>query len=280
MTLDVFVVVIIAAIGHAVWNALLRVEPNKRGMLRIMFTAQIAAALAILPFVPLPGIESLPYLATSAVIGVGAMFVLSYAYGLGDLSQVYPLSRGSAPLFVAAISTILLGEELSWTNLAGILLIGLGVTSLSLTRISSLQNGPLVAIALASGLLTALCNMIDGYGARVSGSPHGYVATMALLLSVLMVLTTRFTQRGAAAPVTARTTWFGIIAGLMSMATAWAAIWAMTRAPIPMVSALRETSIIFATAIGIFIFRERPTFARLLSIVLVVLGVAVLRLSA
>lgn len=280
MTLDVFVVVMVAAIGHAVWNALLRVEPDKRGMLRVMFTAQIAAALAILPFVPLPGIESLPYLATSAIIGVGAMLVLSYAYGLGDLSQVYPLSRGSAPLFVTAISTALLGEELTWESLAGILLIGLGVTSLSLTRIRSLQNGPLVAVALASGLLTALCNMIDGYGARVSGSIHGYVATMALLLSVLMVLTTRFTERGAAAPVTARTTWLGILAGLMSLTTAWAIIWAMTHAPIPLVSALRETSIIFATAIGIFIFRERPTFARLLSIVLVVLGVSVLRLSA
>jgi len=280
VTLDVFVVVMMAAIGHAVWNALLRAEPDKRGMLRVMFTTQIGAALAILPFVPLPGIEALPYLAASAIIGVGAMLVLSHAYGLGDLSQVYPLSRGSAPLFVAVISTTLLGEQLTWQSFAGIFLIGLGVTSLSLTRIRGLHNGPLIAVALASGLLTALCNMIDGYGARVSGSTHGYVAMLAFLLSVLMVLTTRFTERGAAAPATARTTWLGILAGLMSLVTAWAVIWAMTHAPIPLVSALRETSIVFATAIGILIFKELPTYGRLLSVALVVLGVAVLRLSA
>jgi len=280
VTWDVFVVVMMAAFGHAAWNALLRAEANKRGMLRVMFTTQIAAALAIMPFVPLPNVESIPYLAVSAIIGVGAMLVLSYAYGLGDLSQVYPLSRGSAPLFVAVISMTLLGEEITWESFGGIFLIGLGVTSLSLTRsLHSLQNGPLVAVALASGLLTALCNMIDGYGARVSGSTHGYVAMLAFLLSLLMVVSTRLTERGAAAPLTTRATWLGILAGLMSLVTAWAVIWAMTHAPIPLVSALRETSIVFATAIGIFVFRERPTFARLLSITLVVLGVAVLRLS-
>jgi len=279
--LEVFAVVVMAAIGHAVWNALLRAERNKRRMMRVMFTTQMVAALAILPFVPLPNVESLPYLVASASIGVGAMLLLSHAYGIGDLSQVYPLSRGSAPLFVALISTTLLGEELSWGNFAGIVLIGFGVTSLSLTRgIHSLQNGPLIAVALANGALTALCNLIDGYGARVSGSTHGYVATLAFLLSALMVLTTRITERGAAVPMTARATWLGILAGLMSLTTAWAVIWAMTHAPIPLISALRESSIIFATAIGIFFFREAPTRGRLISIALVVLGVAVLRLGA
>jgi len=277
---EVFFVVLGVAVAHAAWNALLRAEPNKNGMLKVMFVTQTVMALAVLPFVALPSLESIPYLTVSAVIGVGAMLLLSHAYRFGDLSQVYPLSRGSSPLIVALVSIALLGEVLTLASMAGIALIALGVISLSVTRnIRSLRNGPLVAIALANGATSAMCNMIDGYGARLSGSTHGYVAMLALVLSVLMVLTTQVMQRGASTPLTARTIWLGAVAGLMSLGAAWAAIWAMTLAPIPLVSALREASIVFATIIGLVFFREALTLQRVLSIALVVFGVVVLRLN-
>jgi len=277
---EVFVIVLLVAVGHAAWNALLRIEPDKHGMMRVMFATQIAAALAVLPFVTLPDPAALPYLITSAAIGTGAMFLLSHAYKLGDLSQVYPLSRGSAPLIVVLVSTVLLGESITPQALAGIALIALGVISLSFAgNIRSLPNMPLIAVALANGALSALCNLLDGYGARVSGSTIGYVATLGLTLSLMVVFTTQFTSRGKSAAIAARTIWLGALAGLMSLIAAGTAIWAMTRAPIPLVSALRETSIIFAAAIGIFIFREKLTIRRLVSIALVLLGVIALRLD-
>lgn len=280
MPLDVFGVVILAAVAHASWNALLKAAPDQRGMFKVMFSAQIVVALAILPFVPFPSVASLPYLAASATIGVGAMFLLSYAYRLGDLSQAYPLSRGSAPLFVALISTVVLGVELAPASLAGIVLIGIGVTSLSLRRgMGGWQNGPLIMVALANGMIIALCSLLDGYGARLSGSTHGYVATLALALSSLMVITMRFTRRGTATPLSSHTIRMGLLAGILSLASVWLVIWAMTQVSIPLVSALRESSIVFATAIGIYFFKEIPGALRLLSIAIVLVGMTILRLG-
>ena len=165
------------------------------------------------------------------------------AYRSGDLSHAYPLARGIAPLIVAAVSVMFLGEQLSRPSQIAILLVGLGITSLSLTRgAAGLRDLRMVGFALGTGGFIAAYTLLDGLGARASGSAHGYTAWISLIsCSLITAAITWLQQRNGTGPVTRRTRIAGITSGLASYASTWTIIWAMTVVPVPLVSALRET---------------------------------------
>src|SRR5260221_10562460 len=134
MSIPVFVMVLGAALVHATWNAVVKSHEDRPGLIKIMFAAQFAGPVFLVPFVAVPAPASWPYLFASAVLGAGYMVFLNWAYRIGDLSHVYPFARGIAPLIVAVVSTELLGEHLSDLGQIAIALIALGVASLAATR--------------------------------------------------------------------------------------------------------------------------------------------------
>jgi uncharacterized membrane protein len=134
MSMGVFLMVLFAAVVHASWNALVKSDKDRPGLIRVMFLSQFAFSLSLVPFVALPARESWPYLCTSAVLGAGYMVFLNWAYRVGDLSHVYPFARGIAPLIVAIVSAAFLGEQISETGKMAVVLIALGIASLALTR--------------------------------------------------------------------------------------------------------------------------------------------------
>ena len=134
MSIGVFLMVLFAAVVHASWNALVKSDEDRPGLIRVMFLSQFAFSPSLVPFVALPARESWPYLCTSAVLGAGYMVFLNWAYRVGDLSQVYPFARGIAPLIVAIVSAAFLGEQISEAGKVGVVLIALGIASLALTR--------------------------------------------------------------------------------------------------------------------------------------------------
>jgi len=213
-------------------------------------------------------------------VNVGYVLFLDQAYRSGDLSHAYPLARGSAPLIVAAVSTMFLGEQLNHASQIAILLIGLGITSLSLTRgMEGLRDLRMVGFALGTGGFIAAYTLLDGHGARAAGSAHGYVVWLSLVASAFIVAAIHGLQRGRSAPARRRTRVAAIGVGLVSYVSSWAIIWAMTVVPVPLVSALRETGIIFAVAIGVVFFKERLNLARLASITATLIGTALLKFS-
>jgi len=215
-----------------------------------------------------------------AVVNVGYMLFLAQADRAGDLSHVYPLARGVAPLIVTGVSIAFLGERLSMASQCAVLFIGLGITSLSLTRgADGLRDRRMVGFALGTGCFIATYTLLDGFGARAAGSAHGYTVWLSLAASTLIVATVHWMQRHKRVPVTRRTRLVGAGAGLASYAGSWMVIWAMTVAPIPLVSALRETSIVFAVIIGIVFFHERLNLARLASVAATMAGAAILKAS-
>jgi drug/metabolite transporter (DMT)-like permease len=170
------------------------------------------------------------------------MLFLNRSYQAGDLSLVYPLARGIAPLIVAVVSIGLLGEKLSHASQIAVLFIALGITSMALTRgAAGLRDLRPVLLALGTGGFIAGYTLIDGLGARAAGTAHGYMIWLSLLTAILIVGCVHWLQRGRQTPIGPRSRRAGIVSGIMSYGSSWMVIWALTLAPLAMVSALRET---------------------------------------
>lgn len=280
MSVGVFGIVLLAAVMHAAWNAFVKADGNRLSVVKTMSLAQMVLSLSLLPFVSVPAVVAWPFLVASAMVNVGYMLFLVQAYRTGDLSHVYPLARGVAPLIVAGVSLIFLDERLSPASQVGVLLIGLGITSLSITRgADGLRDRRMVGFALGTGCFIATYTLLDGLGARAAGTAHGYMVWLSLATSVLIVGTVHWMQRHARTQVTRRTRLVGTGAGLASYLGSWMVIWALTVAPVPLVSALRETSIVFAVVIGVLFFHERLNLARLASVIATMVGATILKVS-
>jgi len=280
LELDVFLLVLCAAIVHATWNAMIKAAADQQAAFETMFASQGVMSLCLIPFVAVPAPESWPNIVASAVLCVGYVHFLQRAYKVGDFSQIYPLARGVAPLLVAIASVTILGERIDFLAQVAVLLISLGIVSLSLSRgADGLRDPRPVLWALGTSCFIACYSVIDGIGARVSGSAHGYMVWLSLITSVLIPAFQRVTARGPRQPASMRTRRIGIAAGIMSYAAAWIVIWAMTRAPLPLVSALRETSVVFAVVIGITVFKERVRVFRMASIAMTLAGTALLKIG-
>jgi drug/metabolite transporter (DMT)-like permease len=280
MPLDVFLMVLGAALVHATWNALVKTDRDRLALIRVMSLTQLVLSVYLLPFVVVPAAESWPYLATSTVLGTGYMMFLNRAYQTADLSLVYPLARGAAPFIVAIVSVWFLGEQLSQTGILAILLIGLGITSLALARgAASLRDWRPVALALVTGAFIGSYTIVDGLGARAAGSPHGYMIWLSLITALLIVGCVCWLQRGRRTALSPRSRNAGIAAGVMSYGSAWVVIWALSLAPLALVSALRESGIVFAVIIGVVFLKEKVNPARLASIALTLMGTTLLKLT-
>ncbi|MDP1748035.1 MAG: EamA family transporter [Reyranella sp.] len=280
MAPEVFLLVLCAAVVHAAWNALVKVDGDRLALLKAMSLTQLFLSLCLIPFVAVPAIESWPYLIASPTLATAYMLFLNRAYHAGDLSHVYPLARGVAPLGVAVVSIGLLGERLEPAAQIGVLLIALGIASLVLARGAAGLHDPRSSFyALGAGLFIAAYTLTDGLGARAAGTASGFMAWMALFNAILVVGCIQWLQRGKQRPVAARSGRIGIAVGLMSYGATWLAIWAMTVAPLALVSALRETSVVFAVVIGVVFLKERLSLIRLVSVATTLIGTALLKFS-
>lgn len=165
-----------AAFLHAAWNALVKVNADRLIMVAIMMISQAAVAILALPFVEFPTSASWPYIWASTALHTAYFVFLVMAYRYGDLSHVYPIARGSAPLIVAVVSVVIVGETLNRQATLSVFLVGLGIMSLTLTRgASGFREPKAVLYALGTGVFIAGYTVVDGLGARLSDSAHSYI---------------------------------------------------------------------------------------------------------
>ena len=280
MSDTVMLAVLGAALLHAIWNALVKGSSDKTlGMLAVV-VGQGLAGVAVLPFVDAPSIASLPWLLASIALHLGYQFTLVQAYRFGDLSQVYPIARGSAPLIVTVISIVFLGVALSGLQLIAVLLIVVGVTSVCLVRRGDgTFNGAAASCALVTGVFIASYSLVDGIGARQSGSALGFYGWLAIGNALVVLLASPGMRTGILHDLVfsaKRTTVFGGGASFVAYALV---VWAFTQAPIALVTALRETSIVFALLIGVFHLKERLSLLKVAATVATVLGAVTLRFA-
>lgn len=277
MPLSVFGVVLFAALLHASWNAIVKGAPDK--LLTTTLVAASAAAISALalPFLAQPARESWPFLASSAVLQVGYYLLVARAYRGGDMSQVYPLMRGTAPLIVAMVSSFWLGEILSPAALAGVALICGGVLSLAFAGRGTNVQG--VRAALLNAVVIASYTLVDGVGVRASGAPAAYTLWLNLLSGVPLLAWVLAARWRTFLPYARAHLGLGVVGGFGTLTSYGLALWAMTHAPVAVIAALRETSILFATAIAALVLKEKLTPVRIAAACLIAAGAIVLRLK-
>ena len=278
MSSTVFFAVLGAALLHATWNALIRHGASKAAGVGIMTLVQGGLGLVLVMTQPMPAPQVWLWLAASGVFHAGYKIFLSLAYERGDLSGVYPVARGAAPMIVLIVSALFLAERLTLSETAGILVLGTGIFCLARGIFTSGEDRRMIPLALGSAAMTAGYSLVDGLGARVAGNAVQFTAWLfvvdAVLFTPLMMILrgTRFLHVPPAA-------WgMGAVAALASFLSYLVAVWAMTEAPIALVTALRETSILFAILIGWLIFKERMDALKAIAAILIVTGVMVTRL--
>lgn len=276
LTLSVTFAVLGAALLHAAWNAII-----KSGRDPLLDTALIAlagslVALPLLFVVEPPAPAAWPYIAASVAVHLGYYTAIAGAYKAGDLSHAYPIMRGTAPLLVAAASWLWFGEALSASAWAGVLLICGGVVSLGMAGGGA--NRKTTAWALISALIIAVYTISDGAGVRVAGGSERYLVWLFLFMGLPFGLIVLAMKRGALL-AHARRYWLrGVVGAVLSGLSYGIALWAMTRAPVAAVAALRETSVIFAALIGAWILKEGHIGPRLGGAAVVLAGVIALKL--
>lgn len=274
MTPFVVGLVLLAALMHAVWNALVKVSGDRLAVMVGMSAVGGVAGLAVLPFAVAPALASWPFLALTTAIHVGYYLFLLRAYAVGDLSQVYPVARGGSPLMLALISGPVMGEALSVTQAMGVGLISLGIISLSLGRGSRLA----LLYALCTACFIAAYSATDALGVRRSGSPLGYIGWL-FLLDGAMMLAFGFWRRGRTLFSPSRIDWRQWIGGgVLALCAYGIVVWCYNLGTVAPVSALRETSVVFAALIGSLFLGEEFGVRRVIAAAVVASGIVVVNL--
>lgn len=276
----VFCAVLVGALMHASWNAVVKLGLDRRSVVVLLALGQSIIAIPALFFVAPPAAAAIGWIILAGFLHAGYKIFLIQAYSHGDLSQVYPLARGSAPLLVAVVSALLLGETLSQSGVAAILAISAGVMLMALRGGGAIgrMSGAALGWALGTACFTAAYTLCDGVGARISGSASGFVLWMVIADAVVMAAYAVI-GRGLGGLRALAPAWKGgLAAGALSLGSYWIAVWAFTQAPIALVAALRETSILFALLIGTFLMGEQSSRWRWMAGGCILAGMALMRL--
>jgi drug/metabolite transporter (DMT)-like permease len=275
----VITAVLFGALLHAAWNVLVKSGGDKLLDVALLACSSAVVSCALLPFLPAPAPQSWPYIVASAVVEVGYFALLAAAYRTGDLSYVYPIMRGSAPLLTALATGWFVTDYLTPGNWFGILLISAGLLLLPADQwLRGRFHVASTLFAFATAVVICVYTLIDGIGSRVSGNAFSYVAWMMALNGLLLALFLLLRQP-AAAMRRMRARYAALLAGgLCAWASYAIALWAMTYAPIAMVAALRETSVIFGSAFAAVLLKEKLGIARYAAALLVCAGAVSLKM--
>lgn len=278
LTWPIVALVLFGALLHASWNVVVKSSSDKALDTALIHLLGSIIALPLLLIVGLPPMVAWPFILASVIIHIAYYVALTGAYKHGDMGLTYPLMRGVAPMLVALSAFTTLGEHLSPLAWAGVIGVCCGVLVLGLSR-HALDNRRATLFALANALVIAVYTVVDALGARASGNVLQYVVALFVLDGwpfALIVLA----RRGRAAWPYARSRWpVAAVGALASLGSYGIALWAMTRAPVATVAALRETSVLFAALLGSWLLKEQFTPRRAVGTLVIVGGVMALRLG-
>ena len=268
-----------AAVLHAAWNALFKSSPDKGLENVALAVGRGALALACVPWLPLPAPASWPWIAASVVVHVAYFWALAGAYRWGDLSYAYPIMRGGAPVLVALASAAVFGEVLSGAQSAAVALICAGILAFAGSPRGDAPGGRRAMLfAGGNAAVIATYTLIDAHGVRVSGAAVSY-ALWFFVLNSLVQIALGVAGRGRELPGYLRRYWLrAAVGGAFTLGSYGIALWAMSRAPVALVAAVRETSVIFAAAFGALFLGERLTLRRAGATAAVLAGLVALRL--
>ncbi|UTS80768.1 hypothetical protein OL67_001838 [Phaeobacter piscinae] len=253
---------------------------DKHTTMLAVVLGHVPAAILVLPFAPSVELVAVPWIVGGVVLHLAYQLFLIAGYRAGDLTLVYPIARGSAPLIVTVVSIGFLGVSFTRLELTGVALIALGLVALTIVRSAGgTRNPKAVMVALCTGIFIAAYSLVDGIGARVADTALGFWSWAAIGNAVALTVWTALMRPRSLSHIRSdrKVIAFGLIGGTASFIAYGLVIWAFTQAPIALVTALRETSIVFALLIGVGILKERVDLAKVVSTMITIAGAMVLR---
>ncbi len=278
MSTGIFFAVLGAAFLHALWNALVKLGTSKLGGMVIMSIFEVVIGAGVVLFAAPINPAAVPWVIGSGITHFAYKFFLTTAYERGDLSRVYPIARGAAPMLVAVVGALFLADAVSGHEYLGVAVLAAGILLMAKGVLAGGEDRRLLPFAFGSACATAAYTLIDGMGARVSGAPVAYVAWVFVADGLIFTLGMLALRGPRIIPRNWRVWPMGGVAATASYGAYAVSIWAMTIAPIAVVAALRETSILFAVLIGWLVFGEKMTGEKALAALVIVAGVILTRL--
>ncbi|MEP8539343.1 EamA family transporter [Enterobacter asburiae] len=277
MTITVFCILLFAALLHASWNAIVKAGTDKLYFAISVSGSATVIALVLLPFSPQPSAASWPFLIVSCALQVVYTVLVAKTYQVSDMSQTYPLMRGTAPLLVALIGVLALGDRLSWLAWSGIGVICLSILAMAMHgRIRSRKG---IGLALLNACFIAGYTLVDGTGVRLSDTALGYTLWTFFMNGFCLLSWAMVTRRREASGYL-RLHWKkGLLGGVGTMGSYGLALWAMTQAPLAVVAALRETSILFGALIAFVLLKEKVAGLRIAAALGIAGGAILLRMA-
>jgi len=277
MSFGVFFAVLFAAFLHASWNAIVKFGVNKlQGMVLLSIAHALIGLMMVIAF-PLPDRAALGWLAISVVLHLIYKTFLTLAYQNGDLSRVYPISRGTAPVIVLFVSLLFLNDSFTNWQVAGVFVVGFGILMMAHGVFANDEQRELLPYALGAAMGTAGYTLADGIGARLSMQPSAFIGWVFVLDASLFTLWAVAFKGFDVLPKQPRIWALGLAAGSASVGAYWIAVWAMTVAPIALIATLRETSVLFAVLIGVLYLKERYDKTKVWAAFVIVCGVVMMR---
>ena len=275
----VFLLVLIATVMHAVWNAMVKKHPDKVVAVSGIVFGHVPCSIIAIILLPAPSAASIPFIIASVFIHQGYQWFLLSSYQIGDLTKVYPIARGSGPLVATIISILFLGLVLDNLIILSICFICLGILVLGIFDRLNKKNLKIMQYSLFTGFFIGLYSLVDGYGARASLSAITYISWSFLLNAFLFSVVLNLKKRkNIFKKVMNRGKQIFWIGGTLSYVIYIIVVWGFTKAPIPTIGALRETSIFFSIFIGYFFLKEKITPTKIFSIIFILAGVVGLKL--
>jgi drug/metabolite transporter (DMT)-like permease len=280
MSVFVFLSVLFAALMHASWSALIKHQDEPRAISLAVAMGGGIIALVLIVFLPFPAPRSWPFLIGTTVIHVIYFQTTIAAYRHGDLTLTYPIARGMAPALASGLALLFLDESPSLIGWLGVGIIVLGAFMVAGEGFTLDKRGrTAVLYALAAAAATACYTLTDGQGARLSEHALSFTSWLMVLMALANLLVMRLMFGGQMVGSAIKRLPIGLLGGAASFGSYAIALWAMTKAPISVVAALRETSIAFAVVLGLVFLKEQPRLWRILGSAMILAGAATLRLS-
>jgi drug/metabolite transporter (DMT)-like permease len=267
--------VILSAVANATWNALMKSSGDRMLTMAAVRVVGLVLGLCALPFVDWPASASWKWLGLTATVMFGYYVLLVRSYGLGDMSVVYPLARGLAPMLTTVAAALVIGETPNAGQTAAVALISLGIMALSF---GAGAGRDAVLLALATGVSVATYSFFGGMGVRAAGTVLGFQACLEIVTGAGTVGYVAIVRRADLGAYVRKGAARGVLAGAISVIGFLAFLAAAERLPLGPVTALRETSVIFGAVIGTLVLREGFGLRRLTASALVVVGITLLAL--
>jgi len=271
--LHVLALVLLAAAAHAAWNAWLKDSGDRLSSMAALATGWLIVGCISVPIVGLPSFAAWPFLFATTIVHTSYAMLLITAYKYAEFSLAYPIARGTGPLLVALTAPLFISETLEGPSSFAVTLIVIGIFLIGIFGNERNLGGPrAILFSLATGVLIAAYTMIDGTGARAGNTPHAYAGWLFILTAVPIIVLARKKLQKDFRSLLAGHWRNGVLVGVLSATAYWIIVWAMSVAPMALVAAARETSILFAALVSWGILGEKLRPLRWAGVVVTVIG--------